>query len=389
MPKHVPHILLLFTCIFICLQTSAVPGKPFAKADSIVRSMPADAAKSTESLAAWILQHVQGETERSKVIYVWLAYNISYDVYEVLTVPPLHAPLNEAQMVLNKRKGVCSGYAALFNALAHGVGIKSFVVTGMVIMPDGSYANVGHAWNVAMIEGAWRLFDPTWAAGSGDGFKYIKRFSAKWFMPKPEDFIKTHLPFDPIWQLLHFPLTGNQFFKPDGPLQDSSNRCMFNDSIAAYEKQTELERILATAKRMRRNAEKGGADKMPETYKMLSNKYFELKLMGGIYNAAENAYNEGVDKLNMYKAFYNKQYHPLKTYPEIQAMLDVPERLFKYTTWLLHKIESTDHKMLADIGKLQTLIVEIQQFVKEQNEFLKLYFATEPKKRERLFLIRK
>jgi hypothetical protein len=389
MPKHSPHILFLFTCLFTCLTSTAAPGKPFAKADSVVRSMPAEAAKSVQGLAAYIAQQVPGETERIKVIYVWIAYHIAYDVNELFAATPLSGNVDWAQLALNKRKGVCSGYAALFQALAQGVGIKCFEVSGMNIMPNGEYANVGHAWNVARIDGEWRLFDPTWAAGHMEGMKFVKRFSAKWFMPKPEDFIKTHLPFDPIWQLQAFPLTGNQFFKPKELPTDSTNRFLVHDSIAAYDRQTELERVLATAKRMRREAETGGVDNIPEGYASLRYWYYEINLMRRIYKAATNAYNEGVGKLNAYTLFYNKQYHPAKTQPDIQAMLDGPERDFTCTGLLLQKIVSKDKDITDDVKHLQTELNGVQKFIQQQNAFLKLYFATEPKKRDRLFSVRK
>jgi hypothetical protein len=384
MQKISCFILHLFVCFFLFVSTITAQGKPFAKADSIARLIPAEATKTAQSLSAFISQHVSDETERIKVIYVWIAYNIAYDVHARFASVE-NKVLSDYENTLAKRKGVCGHYATLFHELAEGVGIKSFIVSGMVKMPDGEFASESHAWNVALIEGVWHLFDPTWGAGSVYRNTFEKRFSAKWCMTKPEEFIKTHLPFDPVWQLSNATITGNDFFKSEGPLQDSLNRFDFIDSIRAYEKQTSLERILAAAKRMRNETLQGGAAGMPEPYKMLRNRYYEMELMGGIYNAATEAYNLGIEKLNVYTSYYNRQYRPEKTYPEIQAMIDSPGKYFTYTAWLLHKIESGDKDLSEDVKQLHTLVTGAMDFLKKENAFLKLYFSTPAKKRAKLF----
>ena len=63
------------------------------------------------------------------------------------------------------------------------------------------------------------IFDLTWAAGSGEGDSFVRRFNTKYFNSKPEDFIRDHFPDDSKWQLLDEPVSKKDYI--NAPLYDS------------------------------------------------------------------------------------------------------------------------------------------------------------------------
>ena len=53
--------------------------------------------------------------------------------------------------------------------------------------------------------------DPTWGAGFIKDSEFIKRLSFDYFEMLPGKAIKSHMPFDPLWQLSEYPINNEQF----------------------------------------------------------------------------------------------------------------------------------------------------------------------------------
>ena len=122
-------------------------------------------------------------------IYHFVIENIVYDVHLAETVQIGYIP--DVDMVLASGKGICYDYAALMTAMLRSQGIPTRLVVGYT-------GDVYHAWisvyskedgwldDVIFFDGsAWRLLDPTFAAGGsaaavaqyiGDGTNYVVRF---------------------------------------------------------------------------------------------------------------------------------------------------------------------------------------------------------------------
>ena len=62
-----------------------------------------------------------------------------------------------------------------------------------------------HCWAAARVEGAWRLLDPAWAGPPAP------RLAEHFFLTDPELLSFSHLPREPVWQLLHPPLSRQEF----------------------------------------------------------------------------------------------------------------------------------------------------------------------------------
>ncbi|HNR64102.1 MAG TPA: transglutaminase domain-containing protein [Thermotogota bacterium] len=155
------------------------------------------------------------EGEKCRAIFDWIARHIQYDVQAYRRK---HYANQDASSVLRTRKAVCAGYANLFQSMVKEAGIETVTISGYV---KGFGFSVGdpmprnqsnHAWNAARIANTWQLVDCTWGAGfiNGDD-RYQQWYEPFYFCPPPQQFIYSHFPNDPQWQLLRDPVTPKAF----------------------------------------------------------------------------------------------------------------------------------------------------------------------------------
>ncbi|MCA9790959.1 MAG: hypothetical protein KC910_04160 [Candidatus Eremiobacteraeota bacterium] len=175
-----------------------------------------------KALARSLVQGKASDQDRALALYSWLGENVAYDVDGFLKGEYGDC---SAEAVFKRRVTVCSGYANLFKAMADEVGLESEVVDGFS-KGYGYQARAtpkpepDHAWNAVKIDGRWQLLDATWGAGGIDQGKFKREPSRDWFMVKPDQFIYSHYPSQPKWQLLDEPMERTDFeqlplVKPD------------------------------------------------------------------------------------------------------------------------------------------------------------------------------
>lgn len=198
-------------------------------------------------------------------VFMWVTDKVAYDVKaanKMKNTPPkerlvsYQSPEEKRKFhltnTLKHKKGICEDYSALFDTLVKALGYEAYVVDGYTKNSKGNLVrSIGHSWNVVKVNGYWKLYEPTWGAGSvRDGKRFIKKYNPKWFDVSPEEMIKTHLPFDPIWQLLP-PITYQNFQNNSAVISPEKNYDP-NKLIAAYSQldrkskmESELQRSLA------------------------------------------------------------------------------------------------------------------------------------------------
>ncbi|KAJ7327268.1 hypothetical protein JRQ81_017027 [Phrynocephalus forsythii] len=162
---------------------------------------------STEALVPRITEGATSQLERMRAIWVWLCHNIEYDVDGLLGLSEkIHTP----QQVLQTGKGVCSGYAHLCREMCKEAGLTCIEVSGRG--RGAGYCQgrscpepkSNHMWNAVELEDQWFLLDVCWGAGLVDVEKrlFVPRHDDFFFLTDPEDFVESHWPDDPAWQLL-------------------------------------------------------------------------------------------------------------------------------------------------------------------------------------------
>ncbi|MCA1597279.1 MAG: hypothetical protein LC772_12770, partial [Chloroflexi bacterium] len=188
----------------------------YSSIDQHALDTPASVTGSVETLAAYLVQPAKNDREKARALYRWITANIAYDVRGFATGNP--GDTRPGSVLLN-RISVCAGYASLFQALARAAGLEAVVINGQAkgygyqVGSAASRGVVSHAWNAVKIDEQWQFVECTWGAGASNVqyLSFQRQFEPFYFLTPPAQFIHSHLPDDPRWQLLDRPVSGAEF----------------------------------------------------------------------------------------------------------------------------------------------------------------------------------
>jgi hypothetical protein len=207
---RIKFLLLIFFLPLILFAQKKLGHAPFFK------------SFNANKLAHALTDGLDNDSLKIRSIYLWETRHIKYDVKSFQKGKPSY---DKPRKILFHRKAVCLGYSILFDSLCHYMGISSEMVPGYAYQPwyeaRDTFFLDDHAWNVALINGNWKLFDVTWASGhikprlqlirrmlSVFGISYVQKYRFKrkrndfYYETPPQVFIYNHLPSTPAWQLL-------------------------------------------------------------------------------------------------------------------------------------------------------------------------------------------
>ena len=383
----------LFGILFLLFLTQVTeaqiaPSKLFVDTDQKALACPDSLSHTTEGLATYVMANFQGDTNRVRAIFAWIAGNIRYDVKNMYALNFYETREEKISKVLKTRKGICENYAALFAELCTKTGIKAFVVTGYT-RQNGYPDYLAHAWNVAMISNRWMLFDPTWGSGFVTRGKFYPELNNDFFMTAPTISIKTHMPFDYLWQLLHYPVRSIDFI--EGRLLADTTRAYFAyaDSIAAWEKLPQAEQLAAESRRIEENGLSHSLIFDRLQHLRMSMEYEKANAVALRYNAAVTDCNDGINQFNDFVNYRNKQFLPAKPDKEIQMMLDASRQKLLSAQSLLGEITDPDPATSNMISQLTETIYDSLTRLEEQQKWLKQYFSKPPASRKLMFYERR
>ncbi len=192
--------LILFTQLLTAQKTAI---NEYTAVDKKVLELADSSAKTTTGIANYIVSNFTSNTDRVRAIFIWTATNIQYDLDNMYAIDFYETTEDKVNRTLTTHKGICENYAAVFNEICLKAGIKSFVVDGYT----RQNSNLPHAWCAALIDTAWFMFDPTWGSGYIENKTFHKKIDNNYFKVNPLVFIKTHMPFDYLWQFSQYPIT--------------------------------------------------------------------------------------------------------------------------------------------------------------------------------------
>nr|XP_015195412.1 PREDICTED: kyphoscoliosis peptidase-like isoform X1 [Lepisosteus oculatus] len=187
-----------------------------AHALSTGKELRAQGIYSVQKIGQTITQGAVSDLERVRAVWTWLCHNIEYDVSGYLG---LSEKLCSPEHVIKAGKGVCCGYSSICLQMCSEVGIECREISGhgkgIGYRVGQSYQNTksNHMWNAVRLGGQWFLLDACWGAGTVDieSKTFMPRYDEFYFLPDPEDFIDTHCPDEPQWQLLDHPVPLEEF----------------------------------------------------------------------------------------------------------------------------------------------------------------------------------
>ena len=380
--------LIKVTLIFILTSHGIFAQKkaisPLAAIDKKALQLPDSLTRTTDQIAGYITTNFNTDADKSRAIFIWVASNIRYDIENMFAINFYATRKDEIEKALSTRKGICENFASLFTDICLKSGIKSFVVEGYT-KQNGFADYIPHAWSAALIDTSWYLFDPTWGSGYINGGKFFKKINDAYYKASAAVLIKTHMPFDYLWQFLNYPVTNQEFY--EGKTKQNTDKPFFNykDSIAAYEKESPDGQLISSAYRVEKNGVKNS---------MIFDRLRHLKLeierqrqqkSVDLYNTAAADFNDGVNDFNDFINYRNQRFIPMKTDPEIQSMIDVADKQIKEAKSKLQEINDPDTNIANAVAKLTKSIADLSTHIKEQDDWLKVYFSKRKSARKSMF----
>jgi hypothetical protein len=374
-------ILVLFAQTIFAQKTSV---NPYYSIDKKALLLPDSLSKSTDNLANYINSNFTTENEKVRAAFIWVASNIQYDIENMFALNFYEKKEEKISKPLKTKKGICENYAALFNDICLKMGVKSFVIEGYT-KQNGFADFIPHAWCAALVDSSWFLFDPTWGSGYVSGGKFYKKINNDYYKVNPAILIKSHMPFDYLWQFLYYPVTNQEFYEGKTMQNKSKPHFNFIDSIEVYEKQAHSEQLISSAYRVQKNGLKNSLifDRLQHLKLEIENDRQTKTL--NLYNSAVSDFNEGINGFNDFINYRNKQFIPKKSDSEIQNMLDVPENKLKAAKEKLGQITNPDLNMTNMIKQLFKSIDDATIQATEQQNWLKTYFSKGKAGRKSMF----
>ena len=370
----------ILALVFVCQSIGW--SQDFDKIMAYVAQTPKEAEESIESLSQHLAKPFLNEREKFASIYSWVTLNIKYDVksyriQKLFDARTYSVPQMKIREVWEKRKGVCEHYALLFHELSQKAGLQSAVVVGYTIN-GGRVSDEGHAWNAIMVDSVWFLVDATWGSGYVDGSTFYPVFKPEYFMVKPEESIQSHMPVDPLWQLLPEPVSYTEFDTlpilkvKEGPIDPVDlNSILFSSN--------EIERTASLIERIKKNGRSGKV--VAEYLEYEENKLEILKFNQGI-----SYYNQSIHLFIKYADAYNRRFkNPEVPDQEVEALMDSAD--IKILEAIKYFNEHYQDEKLDEKARNQKVeALALHEKIKEQMIFVDKYMKTSKFFRPFLFL---
>ncbi len=348
----------------------------FSKAQNFSFNIPRELTNSTTDIAAYIKTNFKTDTQKAQAIYTWVTTNIRYSTDSANSINLGENKEAIITAALRRRKGVCENYAAIFNDIALKTGLTSFVVSGYT-KQNGYIDKTGHAWCAVLIDKDWHLFDPTWDEG--------KQIDYTYFMMPPLEFIETHIPYDPQWQLLNYPITHQQF--AIGNLYKSKITPYFNypDSINAYLQMDSMHKLQSSISRMQRDELSNKLVKDNYNYLRMNVEIINEEKDVELYNSCAADINEATSILNNFIQYRNNKFSPEKSDENIQALLHGLDNKLLLSLKKLEEIDRSQATFTIGTHHVKDRINTLLNRIKDQKEFVSRYTGTEKNNRQALF----
>jgi hypothetical protein len=368
-------IIISFLCFAVIAK--AQQGSVYYD-EKIIRNIPDSETMTSEDIATYIKNNFNSEDKKIRAIYYWVINNIKYDKDNIHRVILDEDNEERVTYSLKSRKGVCENFAAIFTDICNKSGIKSYAIEGFT-RQNGSIDRTPHVWCAALIDDKWSFYDPTWDAGYISAGSFVNQFRMNYFQISPEDFIQSHLPFDPLFQFLNYPVSYKDFNRNSKPTKTLNSYFNFKDSLDAYLKSDSLSKYLFSLSRIRNfDWPASKIDTKLKRTKLEIELIYQDRDMA-LYHAAIKDYNDGISILNDFITYRNNQFHPAKTNNEIQQMFYSISQKINAANQKLIKVNKSTATLILNTGGIQEKINDLNTKAKEEEIFYKNYLSSDEK----------
>ncbi len=365
----------LILCFLVCaFQSRSQSMSAYAAIDRIALSIPSSQANSTSDIASYIKSHFKKGEEKVRAAFTWVATNIRYDAAHLHWVVLNEDHEERVTWAMERKKGVCENFAAIFTDICLKSGLRAFFVEGYT-RTNGSMDRSGHAWSAVSIDNKWYLYDPTWDAGFNSNGIFVNRTASNYFQVAPATFIETHMPFDPIFQFLNYPISFDDFSKGFTKARNQLSFFNYTDSIVAYEKLNPLSKYTNAAIRIEKN---GSPTQMTST--KLKQLRMEKEIIyqeedADLYNSAIEDYKQAIGNFKTYLNYRNNQFLPERPYAETETMLDEIIQQISVASKKLSRVNETKATLALNTGDVEKVLNDLAAKVEAEKIFLRNYFS--------------
>lgn len=382
--KMKKSIVLLFLSYSFALS-SQTKNNVYEKVDEKISHYSSSFEDNAiNELVEFINANFLTETEKMRAVFVWITNNFEYDIENMFAINFYSDSQEIIASILKNKKGICMNFAYLFNEIGNKLEIKSYVISGYT-KQSGFVDYIPHAWCASLVDSTWYLFDPTWGAGYVQNQRFVKKQNDYYFKTNPADLIRSHMPFDPLWQFLYHPISAQEFYEGHTAINQEKPVFNYTDTLKVYESESRIKQLISTNRRIGKNGLRNTLIFNQLQHNSREIEYYKNQMVTDNFNSAVFHYNDGIDKLNRFIDYRNRQFTPQKTEPEIREMVKSAEIALNNSQNELQKISTTDASTRNSINQLKTSINEAIRQVNEQNDFVNKYFSTRRAFRKSLF----
>jgi len=353
---------LLSLLIFICCTCTSIAQDQYAYVDEKALRIPQQQTYSSAGIAQFINENFTGDAEKIRAAYTWIIHNIVYSKDSLFHFNTWGIdPETNMTAILRRRKGVCENYAALFTNILLKCGVQAAAVTGYTNLPGNDYWN-GHGWVAVQLDKEWFLCDPTWDAGYA---------SYLYYMVQPTEFIRTHIPFDPLWQLLEHPVSHKDFKRGYFAIKKNAPTYHYKDSVMAYLQSDTLQQMESAAARMKAAGIENADQQTWYTYNQMKVQIVHEEENMQLFNEAVACLNQAKKIYNELVEYRNNNFIPAKPPAETNNLFVAIDTLVQGAFLKLDGIGKKTENFQYDTDSLKKNLSVLSIKAKEQQAYIK------------------
>lgn len=379
-------------CLLL-LSASAQQKKPAVATVPAITyvQIPDSVTGSPATMAAWLVSHTENQTALLRSLYAWMSSHINYDVVNTFQPGYYKDTADAINKTLQTRTAVCEGYASLYMAVARRAGIPAMLVTGYPLTA-GRPDNASHAWVAVQLDNDWKMIDPTWGSGSVNNNKYTPRLTWRHFLAEPHEYLKTHVPFDPLFQFSEYPLRHDEI--RDGKWTGGTDQpvFVFRDTLAAFNKMSSLAKAENMAARIGRFGVTNQLISIEQTFliNQLTVERQNARIMAqnqvaDQINECSRLYNRLTNTFNDYVNFRNKQFAPARPDQEIREWVDGMARQSDEVEKKARTLTVTDPGNRQVLREVLDANMQLRSRITDEQAFVTKYIKTGKMFRKSLF----
>ena len=377
--KYIFYFLLLPIVAFSQVKNT------YLSVEKLMRSIPENETNSVQEIAKYIQANFKGEEFQIKAAHFYVASTISYDVAYNFSTELLNSEEDFVSKALTSKKGVCIHYAKLLKAIVDELNYPCEIIAGYT-KQNNQIAKLSHAWcAIKFKDNNWYIFDPTWDSGFVNNGKFTRNLGSKYYKQLPIASLKTHMPFDYLWQFSKEPISNQEFY--NGKTFEGKPKINFNyqTEIDKYLKLSLIDQAFEASERIERNGLLNNL--ILEEYNFKKNVFSVTQQNTNIQKLNEiiEEYNIAITLLNDFIIYRNKEFTPAYSDGILLEMIKTPREQLEKTKEEIFSLGTVGKENASNFNALKGAISDAEKQAQEQAAFVKEYVSKSKKDRKKMF----